>query len=75
MKPAPYGPFPYSPIINRPKLTWPDGAHVALWVIPNIEFFALMEKVPAASGGAGSRCRTCRPGRRATMATASACSA
>src|SRR5258708_25583005 len=51
MKPAPYGPFPYSPIIRRPRLTWPDGAHVALWVIPNIEFFSLTEKVPAGSGG------------------------
>jgi allantoinase len=54
MKPAPYGPFPYSPIIRRPRLTWPDGAHIALWVMPNIEFFSLMEKVPAGSGGPGT---------------------
>jgi len=54
MKPAPYGPFPYSPIIHRPRLTWPQDAHVALWVIPNIEFFSLMEKVPAGSGGPGT---------------------
>src|SRR4030095_4772233 len=47
MKPPHYGPFPYSPIPRRPPLSWPDGAHVALWVIPNIEFFSLMEKVPA----------------------------
>jgi peptidoglycan/xylan/chitin deacetylase (PgdA/CDA1 family) len=53
MKPARYGPFPYSPIIHRPVLKWPDGAHVALWVIPNIEFFALDEKVPPGSGGTG----------------------
>src|SRR6202162_743004 len=53
MKPAPYGPFPYSPIIHRPKLTWPNGAHVALWFIPNIEFSSLAEKVPAGSGGSG----------------------
>src|SRR5262249_35657934 len=53
MKPRAYGPFPYSPIIRRPKLTWPKGAQVALWVIPNIEFFALDEKVPAGSGGSG----------------------
>jgi allantoinase len=39
MKPAPYGPFPYSPIIRRKRLAWPNGARVALWVIPNIEFF------------------------------------
>jgi len=55
MKPRSYGPFPYSPIIRRPKLAWPGGARVALWVIPNIEFFALDEKVPAAAGGSGVR--------------------
>jgi peptidoglycan/xylan/chitin deacetylase (PgdA/CDA1 family) len=53
MKPSRYGPFPYSPIIHRPPLKWPNGAHVALWVIPNIEFFALDEKVPPGSGGTG----------------------
>ena len=53
MKPGRYGPFPYSPIIHRPALHWPDGAHVALWIIPNIEFFALDEKVPPGSGGSG----------------------
>jgi peptidoglycan/xylan/chitin deacetylase (PgdA/CDA1 family) len=53
MNPASYGPFPYSPIIRRPRLVWPDGAHVALWVIPNIEFFSLAEKVPLGSGGTG----------------------
>ena len=25
MKPRSYGPFPYSPIISRPKLEWPNG--------------------------------------------------
>src|SRR5262245_3110903 len=53
VKPSHYGPFPYSPVTRRPGLAWPDGAHVALWVIPNIEFFSLMEKVPAGSGGPG----------------------
>ena len=72
MKPAPYGPFPYSPIVDRPPLAWPDGAHVALWVIPNIEFFSLMEKVPA---GRARRCPTFLPGRRVITATGLACSA
>ena len=44
MKPRSYGPFPYSPIIRRPRLIWPGGAHVALWVIPNIEYFSLEER-------------------------------
>jgi peptidoglycan/xylan/chitin deacetylase (PgdA/CDA1 family) len=50
MKPSAYGPFPYTPIRQRPKITWPDGARVALWVIPNIEFFALNEKIPGGTG-------------------------
>jgi allantoinase len=54
MKRGAYGPFPYSPIIHRPRLTWPNGANIALWVIPNIEFFSLEEKVPAGSGGTGT---------------------
>jgi allantoinase len=53
MKPAPYGPFPYSPIINRPRLEWPNGARVALWVIPNIEFFSLEDRIPGAGGSDG----------------------
>ncbi|HZT50682.1 MAG TPA: polysaccharide deacetylase family protein [Stellaceae bacterium] len=53
MKPGAYGPFPYSPIIRRPRLQWPNGARLALWIIPNIEFFALDEQVPAAAGGSG----------------------
>ena len=52
MKPSPYGPFPYSPIIHRPRLTWPNGARVALWIIPNIEFFSLEER-PGGYGPAG----------------------
>jgi allantoinase len=29
----------YSPIVDRPRITWPDGAHVAVWVAPNVEFY------------------------------------
>lgn len=46
MQPRRTGPFRYVPITQRPKLTWPGNARVALWVIPNIEFFALSEKIP-----------------------------
>jgi allantoinase len=31
--------FDYSAIVDRPKLRWPEGARVAVWVIPNIEHF------------------------------------
>ena len=50
MRPGRSGPFPYSAIINRPKLSWPNGKRLAFWVIPNIETFALDEKMP--EGGA-----------------------
>lgn len=31
----------YSPITERPKVTWPNGARVALWIAPNIEHYEL----------------------------------
>jgi allantoinase len=31
--------YEYLPIIDRPKLTWPNEARVAFWVAPNIEFY------------------------------------
>lgn len=33
--------MPYSAIVDRPVLEWPDGARVALWVSPNIEHYEL----------------------------------
>lgn len=50
MKPVKTGPFPYSAINRRKPLVWPNGAHVALWVIPNYEFTALDERYPPAGG-------------------------
>jgi peptidoglycan/xylan/chitin deacetylase (PgdA/CDA1 family) len=35
------GLFDYWPYENRPKIEWPDGARVAFWVAPNIEFYEL----------------------------------
>ena len=46
MTPRRYGPLAYLPITRRPKLAWPDGARVALWVNPNIEFFGLDDVMP-----------------------------
>ncbi len=31
--------FIYSPIVTRPKIVWPGGCRVALWVVPNIEHY------------------------------------
>lgn len=50
MEAQPYSPFDYVPAHDRPRITWPDGARVALWVIPNIEFFALDQTTPGGSG-------------------------
>jgi peptidoglycan/xylan/chitin deacetylase (PgdA/CDA1 family) len=32
----------YSPIIERPKITWPNNARVAFWVAPNVEHYEYM---------------------------------
>ena len=37
--PSEHGRFDYSAIVDRPPLRWPNGARVAVWVIPNIEHF------------------------------------
>jgi allantoinase len=52
MKARDYGPFPYSPINRRPRLEWPNAARLALWVIPNIEYFSLEER-PGGYGAGG----------------------
>ena len=35
------GYYDYWPYQNRPKIRWPNGARVAFWVAPNIEFYEL----------------------------------
>ncbi|WGL16287.1 polysaccharide deacetylase family protein [Microbulbifer bruguierae] len=35
------GLYDYWPWEGRPKITWPNGARVAFWVAPNIEFYEL----------------------------------
>src|SRR5437764_4022393 len=46
MMPIPPLPYRYSPLPDRPPLRWPNGARLALWVIPNVEVFRLDEPVP-----------------------------
>ncbi len=46
MEPRDYGPFPYIPINDRPILKWPNGARLAVWIVPNIEFFPLSIGIP-----------------------------
>jgi len=49
MKPASYGPFKFSMIDKRVPLRWPNDARVALWVVTNIEVFALDKAMPGDS--------------------------
>src|SRR3982075_2673819 len=35
----PFHLFPYRAIVDHPAVAWPNGAKVAVWVIPNIEHF------------------------------------
>ena len=35
----------YSPIIDRPKIQWPNNARVAFWTAPNIEFYEYLPPV------------------------------
>jgi allantoinase len=30
---------PYSPIVTRPRFAWPNGARLAVWVVPNVEHY------------------------------------
>ncbi|MFB5189827.1 polysaccharide deacetylase family protein [Alicyclobacillus fastidiosus] len=50
MKPRATGPFEFSPITRRPTLSWPNGARVAVWIVPNIEVFALCDRMPEGRG-------------------------
>jgi allantoinase len=47
MEPRDYGPYPYVPINRRPKWKWPNGARLAIWVAPNLEFFPLTRPLAA----------------------------
>jgi allantoinase len=46
-----HGRYDYSPIVDRPPLRWPNGARVALWVIPNIEHFQFNRHATSIAGG------------------------
>ena len=49
--PHEHGRFDYSPIVDRKPLRWPNGARVAVWVIPNIEYFQFDKPGVRVSGG------------------------
>ena len=43
----PFALFPFRAITDAPKITWPNDARVAVWVIPNVEHFHLEIGSPA----------------------------
>ena len=49
MQPRIYGPYPFLPITRRKQFAWPDGARLAVWVIPDLEFFHLDDVMPGAN--------------------------
>lgn len=49
MQPRAYGPYPFLPITRRKQLAWPGGASLAIWVIPNLEFFHLDDVMPGSN--------------------------
>lgn len=36
---ADLGLYPFLPYRDRPRIVWPNGARIAVWVAPNIEFY------------------------------------
>lgn len=42
--------YDYDPIVRRKPIKWPNGARVALWVCPNIEYFHFDKPIPRFSG-------------------------
>lgn len=43
--------YVYSPVIKRKNLKWPNGARVALWVCPNIEYFHIDKPITTGISG------------------------
>ena len=41
-----HGRFEFSAIADRPKVTWPNDARVAVWIIPNVEHFHFNSRGP-----------------------------
>jgi peptidoglycan/xylan/chitin deacetylase (PgdA/CDA1 family) len=33
--------YAFDPYAGRPKITWPNGARIAVWVAPNVEFYEI----------------------------------
>jgi allantoinase len=45
--------FEFSGIARRPALRWPNGARLAVWVVPNVEYYPIDQPGPSLSGAPG----------------------
>lgn len=36
--------YDYCPLIDRPRIAWPNGARVAFWVSPNVEHYEYLPR-------------------------------
>ena len=48
------GHYDYAPYTGRPKIVWPNGARIAVWVAPNIEHYELELAEQSAQGALAS---------------------
>jgi len=46
MQDTPFPYFPYRAIVDHPPVRWPNGARIAVWIIPNIEHFHIERPGP-----------------------------
>ena len=42
--------YDYWPYDNRPKIEWPNGAKMAFWVAPNIEYYEIATNIDVDDG-------------------------
>jgi allantoinase len=61
LQPTDYGPFDYVPIVQRPRLIWPNDCRLAVWIIPNIEFFPLTQGLAGHPFESKGKAPTVRP--------------
>ena len=66
------GLYDYLPWPGRPKITWPGGKKLAVWIAPNIEFYEYDPPDNPTRTPGGGRTPMCCNIRTATMATAPA---